>query len=77
MFQGICLNEYKRPYSFSFIPRMQHGVLSVSPPTLHPEVHTAFSEPPVTCSIVRGAQCEICRASYNEMVENSQNISSE
>jgi hypothetical protein len=67
----------KRPSIFSFIPKMQHGVISVSPPSFHPEVHTAFSGPSVTCSIVRGVQYEIRRASYSEMVENIQNISSE
>ena len=67
------------PAILSFIPRMQHGVLSVSPPTLHPQLHTAFSKPPVTSSIVRGVQriCEIRRASYSEMVEHIQQIISE
>ena len=56
---------------------MQHGVLSVSPPMLHSKVHTAFSEPPVTCSIVRDVHFEIPRVSCSEMVENIQKIISE
>ena len=47
---------------------MQHGVPSLSPHTLHPQVHTAYSLPPVTCRILRGVQC------YSEMVEHIQQI---